>query len=175
MNVTVLSLWNKHKEINKESPLQYAIITQEFQFDTIIREYGGCHHDSLMWVTIWTYVLHECHLSDEQRDVSNEHKVTLLFVRFIHSLSKFRPTQSGVQPTKSPICLKFVSYDQGFVWCSSNPYATFGETRQRSGCSNFHNCVQVRPIITNLGPRLPKTFSRTLFHSCVKCVKAIQW
>ena len=81
----------------------------------------------------------------------------------------------GVQPTKSPICLKFVSHDQGFVWCSSNPYATFGETRQRSGCSNFYNCVQVRPIITNLGPRLPKTFSRTLFHSCVKCVKAIQW
>ena len=23
-------------------------------FNIIAREYGGCHHDSLMWVTIWT-------------------------------------------------------------------------------------------------------------------------
>ena len=27
-------------------------------FDTIARENGGCHHDSLMWVTIWTRVSH---------------------------------------------------------------------------------------------------------------------
>ena len=24
--------------------------------NTVAREYGGCHHDSLMWVTIWTRV-----------------------------------------------------------------------------------------------------------------------
>ena len=90
---------------------------------------------------------------DTKCRVSDEHKGSALFVRFIHILSKFRPTQSDVQPTKSPICLKFVPHVQAFVWCSSNLYAMFGRThwaavllcvRQGTGWS------YVRPICTNV-------------------------
>ena len=91
---------------------------------------------------------------DTKCHVSDEHKRSTLFVRFIHILSKFRPTQSDVHPTKSPICLKFVPHVQAFVWCSSNLYyAMFGRThwaavlvcvRQGTGWS----CV--RPTCTNV-------------------------
>ena len=124
-------------------------------FDIIAREYGGCHHDSLMWVTIWTpnvtrrtntkgvrcssdlFTLCPNFVQHNQMFIRQNRPYVLISSHMFKLLSNVRPIYMHVRTNTLGCCLDVRPTRNRVVLCSSH----------------LHKCVQVRPIITNVGPR----------------------